>query len=155
MRTEISVVCTVTVAFSLLIRPKPNPHKRSSLSLPLILLTLPTTLLRSELLLPLLALIIHHILTSGRASFLPALRRVILSGMVGGFGGLVVGLGVDGWMWGPRGGGAKVEWWRWLRWPELEAVVFNVVEGKSAEWGVSLVSPTHPNPLNTLFPAFS
>lgn len=26
---------------------------------------------------------------------------------------------------------------RGLLWPELEAILFNVVEGKSAEWGVS------------------
>lgn len=27
-------------------------------------------------------------------------------------------------------------WQEWLLWPELHGVIFNVVEGKSAEWGV-------------------
>jgi alpha-1,6-mannosyltransferase len=29
-------------------------------------------------------------------------------------------------------------WGRWT-WPEFEALVFNVVQGKSEEWGVSLL----------------
>lgn len=56
---------------------------------------------------------------------------VILAGS--GLLAIATTVGLDTYMWGRaydirRGG---------LLWPELEAVLFNVVEGKSAEWGVS------------------
>jgi hypothetical protein len=53
--------------------------------------------------------------------------RAFLAGLTGGGGGAILSLLIDSFFWG-----------RWT-WPEMEAVIFNVVEGKSEEWGVSLL----------------
>ena len=37
-------------------------------------------------------------------------------------------------------------WQQWPLWPELYGIYFNVIQGKSSEWGVS----RHPNPHNTV-----
>lgn len=47
---------------------------------------------------------------------------------------LVGAIGIDTFMWGRSW---SLEKQQGLLWPELESIIFNVVEGKSAEWGVS------------------
>ena len=79
------------------------------------------SVIRSELAL-LLGPITIYLLLARRISIVNA----IIAGFTGGAGGAVMSVLVDSYFWG-----------RWT-WPEMQAVVFNVVEGKSDEWGVSL-----------------
>jgi alpha-1,6-mannosyltransferase len=89
----------------------------------IIILSLASSIIRSELAL-LLGPLALYLLITRKTSFI----NLVISGLVGGAGGAVSSVMVDSLFWG-----------RWT-WPEVEAVVFNVVQGKSEEWGVSLVA---------------
>ena len=78
------------------------------------------SVIRSELALLLGPLTVYLLLTRRITTM-----NAIMAGFVGGAGGAIMSGMVDSYFWG-----------RWT-WPEMEAVVFNVVEGKSEEWGVS------------------
>lgn len=85
------------------------------------ILALTTSIIRSELALFLGALSLYLLITRKIS-----LLNLVTSGLIGGGGGAVLSTVVDSFFWG-----------RWT-WPEFEAIVFNVVQGKSEEWGVSL-----------------
>lgn len=84
------------------------------------ILSLTTSIIRSELALFLGALSLYLLITRKIS-----LLNLVISGLIGGGGGAVLSTVVDSFFWG-----------RWT-WPEFEAIVFNVVQGKSEEWGVS------------------
>jgi alpha-1,6-mannosyltransferase len=86
------------------------------------ILALTTSIIRSELALFLGALSLYLLITRKIS-----LLNLVTSGLIGGGGGAVLSTVVDSFFWG-----------RWT-WPEFEAIVFNVVEGKSEQWGVSLL----------------
>ncbi|KAK0554045.1 alpha-1,6- mannosyltransferase [Tilletia horrida] len=71
---------------------------------------------------------------SGTPSRIQRLLSLLRAGLTGGVAGAAASILVDTYFWrGPR---ALLNPRQWL-WPELSGILFNVVEGKSSEWGVS------------------
>lgn len=66
--------------------------------------------------------------------------KVVQIGLLAGISALVISVPLDTHMWG-----RPFHFWnplnydsiKGLAWPELEAILFNVVQGKSSEWGIS------------------
>ncbi|KAL9939688.1 hypothetical protein V8E36_001505 [Tilletia maclaganii] len=71
---------------------------------------------------------------AGSPDRLLRLSRLLRAGLLGGIAGAVSSVVVDTYFW--RGPGALLKPRQWL-WPELSGLLFNVVEGKSSEWGIS------------------
>ncbi|CAD7065032.1 unnamed protein product [Tilletia caries] len=71
---------------------------------------------------------------SGTPSKLVRLVNLLRAGVVGGLLGAVSSILVDTYFW--RGSAALLQPRQWV-WPELSGLLFNVVEGKSSDWGVS------------------
>ncbi|KAK0522035.1 alpha-1,6- mannosyltransferase [Tilletia horrida] len=71
---------------------------------------------------------------SGAPNKTVRLARLLRAGVIGGLAGAAASITVDTYFW--RGPQALLEPRAWL-WPELSGLLFNVVEGKSSEWGIS------------------
>ncbi|WFD31326.1 dolichyl-P-Man:Man7GlcNAc2-PP-dolichol alpha-1,6-mannosyltransferase [Malassezia sp. CBS 17886] len=63
----------------------------------------------------------------GRLSFVQTMR----TGALAAAAAVALSVAVDSYFWAPAAAGR-----RWM-WPELHALLFNVVDGKSSEWGTS------------------
>ncbi|WVQ76291.1 hypothetical protein IAR50_005956 [Cryptococcus sp. DSM 104548] len=90
------------------------------------LVTLTATIARLELT-PLAIALAGISVLQGRLSF----ARALLSGAAGGFIGLLLTSCVDIYFLAPI-----AHMYPYHQWPELSAALFNIVQGKSAEWGV-------------------
>ncbi|ODN76052.1 hypothetical protein L202_05997 [Cryptococcus amylolentus CBS 6039] len=88
--------------------------------------TLTATISRLELA-PLAIALAGISVLQGRVSF----TRGLLSGAAGGFLGLALTNSVDTYFFAPIS-----HLYPYYQWPELSAAVFNIVQGKSADWGV-------------------
>ncbi|KIY44223.1 glycosyltransferase family 22 protein [Fistulina hepatica ATCC 64428] len=108
----------------------PRPSVRN-VSIAVGLLTSTAIVLRSEVSL-LLGSIVLHLLFLGHTS----LWRVIKAGLFWGLPSLALTVFVDSYFWDSE-----------FMWPELSGVIFNVVHGKSSEWGTS---PFHTYFTNSL-----
>lgn len=111
----------ITVCYSISLLLLPHHPRSLHDQLSILLLTFTTTIIRSELLTFLFPLTLILILKKRLT-----IKSAVVSGAIGGFVGLGMTVGTDRWFYG-----------EWV-WSEVQAVVFNVVEGKSSEWGVSL-----------------
>ena len=122
--TEICAIPTVNLALGYLVesqgRPSVTTGDPSRTSRAIILLSLASSIIRSELALLLGPLALYLLLVRREP-----LTRLVAAGFIGGAGGALASTLVD-----------SLFWARWT-WPEMEAVVFNVVQGKSEAWGVS------------------
>ncbi|GAA6051574.1 hypothetical protein JCM3770_003479 [Rhodotorula araucariae] len=119
----------VQIAVGLLIAPpalssvtRPRRATQSHLLTAFALLTFAAVVIRLELAALLAPFALEH-LARGLVGF----RELLATGMVTAAGSLVLSVAVDTHFWQSP---------TWL-WPEGHAFLFNVVEGKSAEWGVS------------------
>ncbi|KAI0347804.1 hypothetical protein BDW22DRAFT_1365043 [Trametopsis cervina] len=113
----------VNVASYLLWNRAPNairPLERD-VHLAIGLLTFATVVFRGELLL-LLGPICLQAIFQGYTS----VKKVIKVGTISGISSIALTVSVDSYF-----------WQRWPLWPELYGIYFNVLQGKSAEWGVS------------------
>ncbi|KAI0079622.1 hypothetical protein K474DRAFT_1639550 [Panus rudis PR-1116 ss-1] len=99
-------------------KPKPTPR---DLGRVIALLTFTSIVFRAEVAL-LLAPVTVHALFSGGISF----KKLLKVGVVSGLASIVSTVLVDSYFWD-----------QWPLWPELNAIYFNVVQGKSSEWGIS------------------
>ncbi|KAI4525912.1 hypothetical protein K525DRAFT_233909 [Schizophyllum commune Loenen D] len=136
------VLATISIAL-LLGRPSPKRTRRA-----INLLTVGGVLFRAELAL-LLAPITLHALLSGRISF----RTAISTGIHAAIASLALTVAIDTAFWRPilSSKASPFDWWtsispiqfclRYLGaapvWPELASIYYNVVLGRSADWGTS------------------
>lgn len=71
-------------------------------------------------------------------------RDVMPAGVVGGFVGLTITLSIDSYFWQSQNEGARIFTTPFLTertgliWPELSGFLYNAIENKSSEWGVSV-----------------
>ncbi|KAE9400656.1 alpha-1,6-mannosyltransferase subunit [Gymnopus androsaceus JB14] len=112
----------VNVASALLLSRHPSSTKPSPRSIytAIILLTSTAVVFRAEIAL-LLAPLVLQALVLRYISFV----QVVKVGMVSGLASIALTTAVDSYF------------WRTLVWPEFAGIYFNVVEGKSSEWGTS------------------
>ncbi|CCM00069.1 uncharacterized protein FIBRA_02096 [Fibroporia radiculosa] len=112
----------VNLAHYLLINRAPNSlyPPRHSLHAALALLVFTATVFRSEVLL-LLGPMALHALIWGHTS----ITKLVMVGLVSVLASAGLTIGVDSYF-----------WQQWPLWPELHGLYFNVIEGKSSEWGV-------------------
>ncbi|KAI0750080.1 Alg9-like mannosyltransferase family-domain-containing protein [Daedaleopsis nitida] len=110
------------VALYLLIDRAPNSTRpsQSSVHWAIALLTFATVVFRSELLLLVGPLALQAILRY------TSLYSVVKTGLIAGSLSVALTVVVDSYF-----------WQHWPLWPELYGVYFNVVQGKSSDWGVS------------------
>ncbi|KIJ96549.1 glycosyltransferase family 22 protein [Laccaria amethystina LaAM-08-1] len=117
----------VTIALALLIPPSPKSKKPSPLSTStaFTLLTLSAVIFRAELLLLLAPLALHSLLAR-HITF----GRLVRVGLRAGVVSIGLTVLIDTYFW-------KNKHTKYPLWPELFGVYFNVVQGKSADWGTS------------------
>ncbi|KAH9928344.1 Alg9-like mannosyltransferase family-domain-containing protein [Fomitopsis serialis] len=113
----------VNIALYQLVNRSPNSSRLSSSAFHrmIALLTCTAAIFRSEVALLLAPLALQGLLT-GSTTFSSLLRVGVISGTCSA----ALTTLVDSYF-----------WQQWPLWPELHGVFFNVIEGKSAEWGVS------------------
>ncbi|TFY52954.1 hypothetical protein EVJ58_g9722 [Rhodofomes roseus] len=97
-------------------RPSPTAYHRA-----IALLTFTATVFRSEI-----ALLLAPLALQGLAKGYTTPSSLLKVGVISGVYSAALTALVDSYF-----------WQQWPLWPELHGVFFNVVEGKSAEWGVS------------------
>ncbi|KAM5539258.1 hypothetical protein V8D89_007131 [Ganoderma adspersum] len=109
------------IALRLIIDRAPNSTRpsKSNVHWAIALLTFATIVFRSELLLLLGPLALQSILRY------TSLYSVIKVGLISGIISAAITVLVDSYF-----------WQQWPLWPELYGIYFNVIQGKSAEWGV-------------------
>ncbi|KAI0094379.1 Alg9-like mannosyltransferase family-domain-containing protein [Irpex rosettiformis] len=113
----------VNVAVYLLWNRYPNAMRplQRDIHLAIALLTFTAVVFRAEILL-LLGPVVLQALWQGYTKF----WRVVKVGLISGAVSIALTVTVDSFF-----------WQQWPLWPELYGIYFNVVQGKSAEWGVS------------------
>ncbi|KAH9943363.1 Alg9-like mannosyltransferase family-domain-containing protein [Epithele typhae] len=111
----------VNVALCLMLDRAPNSTRPSPGAVrgALALLTFATVVFRSELL-----LLVGPVALQSAFQYLPLLD-VIKTGLLAGSASVALTVAVDSYF-----------WQQWPLWPELYSLYFNVVRGKSSEWGV-------------------
>ncbi|CAL1695049.1 unnamed protein product [Somion occarium] len=119
----------VNIASYLLLNRAPNSQRFPSrdVNRAIGLLVSTAVIFRSEI-----ALLLAPVLLQSWLSGATNLRNIFKVGLLSGLSSIVL---VDSYF-----------WQKWPLWPELHGVYFNVVEGKSAEWGIS--------PFHTYFSSF-
>ncbi|GAA5987106.1 hypothetical protein JCM11641_006429 [Rhodosporidiobolus odoratus] len=139
----------VQIAFALFVTPPalsskiatPRRATRQTLATAFGLLTFAAVVVRLELVALLIPFASEHLLR-GTVRWTELLRSVILAGGAG----IALSVAIDTPLW------LKPDW----LWPEGQAAMFNVVQGKSADWGVSPVYfylfPTLPRLLHLTLP---
>ncbi|KAJ3504954.1 hypothetical protein NMY22_g17750 [Coprinellus aureogranulatus] len=113
----------VNISTYILLNRPPNSKKPSQarLSAALSLLTFATVVFRAELILYLFPFSLYSLLSKS-ISFTNLLRTGVIAGVVSA----ALTITIDSYFWGRP----------WL-WPELNSILFNVVQGQSSAWGVS------------------
>ncbi|KAL6298546.1 Alg9-like mannosyltransferase family-domain-containing protein [Sparassis latifolia] len=125
-------VFPVNVALSYLVNRAPNSTRPSRYSIhwAIALLTFTAVVFRSEVVLLLGPLVLQAVVRR-----YTTLTNIIKIGLIAGLSSVALTSAVDSYF-----------WQQWPLWPELYGVYFNVVQGKSSEWGVL--------PFHTYFTSF-
>ncbi|KAF7432767.1 dolichyl-P-Man:Man(7)GlcNAc(2)-PP-dolichol alpha-1,6-mannosyltransferase [Pleurotus ostreatus] len=121
----------VNVSTSILISPSANPYAQRRAGLKAICIIIFTAVVfRAELALLLVPIIIQHLYRSVFRSytFLSTVRQLLVVGATTGVISITLTTAVDSYFW---------DRFNSPLWPEFSSVWFNIVEGKSVEWGVS------------------
>ncbi|KDQ29636.1 glycosyltransferase family 22 protein [Pleurotus ostreatus PC15] len=122
----------VNVSTSILISPSANPYAQRRAGLKAICIIIFTAVVfRAELALLLVPIIIQHLYRSVFRSytFLSTVRQLLVVGATTGVISITLTTAVDSYFW---------DRFNSPLWPEFSSVWFNIVEGKSVEWGVSV-----------------
>lgn len=134
------ILSTVALSF-LLPRPVTTPkQRRGAYRLGIYILTFTAVVFRSELSVLLFFLALQLLVTHRVSLF----RDVIPAGIAGGLIGLVITLTVDSYFWQSHNPEVRHFTTPFLTentgliWPELSGFLYNAVENKSSEWGVSV-----------------
>ncbi|KAI0925707.1 hypothetical protein AcV5_008372 [Taiwanofungus camphoratus] len=101
--------------------PRSMRPSQSSIHRAIILLTFTSAVFRSEVILLLGPLVLQSLICQWTT-----FTKVIKVGLIAGLFSAALTIGVDSYFWK-----------RWPIWPELYSIYFNVIQGKSSEWGVS------------------
>ncbi|KAG8808272.1 dolichyl-P-Man:Man(7)GlcNAc(2)-PP-dolichol alpha-1,6-mannosyltransferase [Serendipita sp. 401] len=96
---------------------------QADVTVPVSLLVLAAVVFRAELAVY-VGILSLYLLLRTRTS----LTKLVAVGLISGFTSLAITVSVDSYF-----------WQKWPLWPEWQGIYFNVVEGKSSEWGVSPV----------------
>lgn len=131
-----------TIALSFLLpAPITTPkRRRGNYKLGIYLLTFTAVVFRAEIAL-LLFFVTLQLLVTRRLSLF---KDVILAGFVGGVVGLTVTLSIDSYFWQSQNEEARIFTTPFLTertgliWPELSGFLYNAIDNKSSEWGVSV-----------------
>lgn len=97
----------------------PRPGARLGVKLPLCLLTLAGVIFRAELAILVAFTAVFLLINHGPRIF----PDITVAGVLGLLAGLIATVGIDS------------MFWKELVWPELNAFLFNVIEGQSSAWG--------------------
>ncbi|KAJ3555425.1 hypothetical protein NM688_g2582 [Phlebia brevispora] len=111
------------LAFYLLYSRAPNSLRPSArnVHMAIAILTFATVVFRSELLLLLAPLVLQSLISE-----YTTIKKIIQTGIIAGVASIALTVSVDSYF-----------WQRYPLWPELYGLYFNVVQGKSSDWGVS------------------
>jgi hypothetical protein len=133
------ILSTAALSF-LLPRPVATPkRRRGNYKLGIYLLTFTAVVFRSELAILLFFVTLQLLVTQRLSLF----RDVIPAGIAGGVVGLTVTLSIDSHFWQSHNEEARIFTTPFLTertgliWPELSGFLYNAVDNKSSEWGVS------------------
>ncbi|KAH0607505.1 uncharacterized protein H6S33_002539 [Morchella sextelata] len=134
------ILSTAALSF-LLPRPVTTPkQRRGTYKLGIYILTFTAVIFRSELAILLFFVALRLLLTRRVSLF----RDVIPAGIAGGLVGLAITLTVDSYFWQSHNPEVRHFTTPFLTektgliWPELSGFLYNAIENKSSEWGVSV-----------------